>query len=259
MARLFVVDERIYNVLPRNVVSRISSPDICVETGPRQRLTDLLAEVRRRLTLGPAPTPGPPVPRPRHGRATTLPAVRPAAGLQAVSHLFLAAHGSSGHLQLSADGLGTGNIAALAAIRGVVTVGVEIHACAVASCVPIRLQRRHDGIADVSSWVATAGDLEPFWMPQGGTPTLRQCLAGRYFDPRTAQVVREGQGVRFLLAFANAIGAQVTGAVQAQSPDSAWQFEKTTVIAFPGGRLVLRVTADDTTFGPDTAGTFEVP
>lgn len=106
---------------------------------------------------------------------------------------------------------------------------------------------------------ATPGRLDPYIMPSAGVPTLRQCLADRNFDPRTVELVRQGRGVVFLLAFARALRVQVTGALHVQIPDSAWRYEKSTITAFPGGRLLLQVPADDDTFGPNTAGTHEIP
>ncbi|MGV8039157.1 MAG: hypothetical protein AB2L07_03480 [Thermoanaerobaculaceae bacterium] len=261
MARLFIIDERIFNVLPRDVANRIGSPDIRVDTGPLQPLAELVEVIRQRLATGTPTPPGPPVPAPRQGRATTLPSARPTAGLLRVSHLLIAAHGSSGHLQLTAEGLGIGNLSTLTQVRGLVTTAVEIHACAVASMTQIseRLVQDRSAAGYVRHHQATPGSLDPYIMPSAGVPTLRQCLVDRNFDPRTIELVRQGRGVVFLIAFARALRVPVTGALHEQRPDSAWRFEKSTITAFPGGRLILEVTADDTTFGPNVAGTHEIP
>jgi hypothetical protein len=85
-------------------------------------------------------------------------------------------------------------------------------------------------------------------------------LAGsRDLDPQVGRAIRGGPGVRFLVAFADALGLPVTGAVHAQEPDPGWRFEGPTITASPGGSLSLSIPADDNTFGAGLQGDYIVP
>lgn len=168
--------------------------------------------------------------------------------------LRLLAHGNSGHLEFTADGLHEGNVRELSALRGLIHGTAQIHGCGVASAVRLHLYREQ-GIGNVQRVVSTPGSLDTGW----ATPVGAALLQTRELDTHTARILRGGAGIRFVLAFARALGLTTTAALHSQDPDASWRYEGPTVIASPHGALTLHVPMGDATFGLHVHGSYQVP
>lgn len=168
--------------------------------------------------------------------------------------LRLLAHGNSGRLQFTADGLDESNVEAMRALRGLIRGTVQLHGCAVASAIEIHI-KRVQGIGNMHRDVPTPGSFDTGW----GTTVTGALTQSRELDGHTGRLLRGGRGVRFLLAFASAIGLPTTAAMHAQEPDTSWRYEGPTMTAWPGGGLFLHIPPADPTFPSIAPGDYQVP
>lgn len=222
--RLYLFDNRAFNVVRRNLLQASQADGPVRVTGGSEPLRTVIDDLRRNL----------------NGR--TL------AGLR------LCAHGDSGRVQFSADGVDRSNVSAFSALRGRIRGRVEIHGCGVASATQLRLYTTVE--MNMGQQHATPGNLTSSWA--NNAQSIGDSLRLREIDSTNARLIRQGAGVQFLIAFANAIQLPVTGAMHAQLPDSGWQYEGPTLTAWPGGALQLHVPPRDTTFGPNTSGDYTI-
>jgi hypothetical protein len=225
MPRLFLFDTRVRNVVPNSQLVP-PPPDIYHETSVNERLNSVITRLSPQL------------------------------GGHRIDGILLIAHGNSGHLQFTADGLSASNVQAFTAWRGRVHGFVRIHGCAVASATTVHL---YTTVAmNMGQQRATPGTLTPPMM--NFSRTLSESASAGELDGATSRAIRANQGVRFLIAFASAIGLTVTGAMHAQQPDSAggWRFQGPTISASPGGSLLLQVPRNSVGFSSNTAGSFTV-
>jgi hypothetical protein len=222
--RLYLFDNRTFNVVRRSLLASSQADGLVRVTGPGESLRTVLDDVRRRV----------------NGRAL--------AGLR------LCAHGDSGRVQFSANGVDRANVSSFAALRGRIRGHVEIHGCGVASATQLRIYTTVE--LNIAQQRATPGTLNNPWLNTG--QSLGDALRQQEIDGANARSIRQGAGVQFLIAFANAIHLPVTGAVHAQLPDAGWQYEGPTITAWPGGALRLHVPDGDETFGPNSAGDYAI-
>lgn len=178
--------------------------------------------------------------------------IREAAQRTRIQQLRLLCHGNSGRLQFTTSGVNCGNVNAFAGLRGFVTGSVQLHACGIASSQELVIFRTRG--LNMGSDQATPGSLDHFG------PNVSDSLRhSSELDTSTGRMIRTGQGVQFLMAFANAIGLPVTGAIHAQDPDPTWKFEGPTITAWPMGVLLLNIPQNDRTFGQVAPGDYGIP
>lgn len=115
--------------------------------------------------------------------------------------LRLCAHGNSGYMALSDEGLTAANARQMVALQDLMAQGgrVELHSCGTASDTTIA----------------------------GADEEKQQTV---YCAPGTA---RGGKGQAFIQALANAFGVPVTGALDCQYYLNDWQFEGQTITCYP--------------------------
>jgi len=123
--------------------------------------------------------------------------------------LYIAAHGSPGHMQLGTEGLGAGNVALLAPLRPILSGRVLLWGCNVAAS---QLEGRNIIDGDVGS-----------------------------FDPSsTGEVMRRfGAGYVFLHAVARTLGIPVVGGINTQWVQAQWHLVGTYVVVEPNGSYAL--------------------
>ena len=223
MARLLLFDQRAMD-RTQHLIPPAGSPDLWRVTNASESLSGLIEALRGGLLHSPA------------------------------QNLRIVCHGNSGHLQFSRDGLHQGNVATFGRLRGLIRGAVQIHGCAVARSRRIEIIRVQ-GIGNMYREDATPGDLNTGW----GTDIGSGLAASRELSPEIGRMIRGGQGVQFVIAFSNAIGLPVTGAVHAQWPDRSWQYEGPTVTAWPLAGLFLNISPGDSTFGANLHGSYQIP
>ena len=222
--RLYLFDNRTFNVVRRSLLQSSEADGPVRVTSGAEPLRAVIDDVRRNL----------------NGRSL--------AGLR------LCAHGDSGRIQFSANSVDRSNVSTFAALRGQIRGRVEIHGCGVASAT--RLQLYTTVSMNMGEQRATPGSLTSPWANTG--QSFGDGLRRSEIDSANARLLRQGAGVQFLIAFANAMQLPVTGAIHAQLPDAGWEYEGPTITAWPGGALQLHVPPRDETFGPGTAGDYTI-